>query len=94
MKEIKIRIIQEMLVTIQFRMSSHLLLKNLKNKKIYKTIMLPVVFCACETWSLAFWEEYKLELKMRVFWNIAGVDQHFRRAYCGHHEGNGCSMHV
>jgi hypothetical protein len=38
--------------------------RNLKIK-IYKTIILPVVFCGCETWSLALREEHKL----RVFEN-------------------------
>jgi hypothetical protein len=45
-------------------LSSHLLSKNVK-VKIYKTIILPVVFCGCETWSLTLREEHKL----RVFEN-------------------------
>jgi hypothetical protein len=32
---------------------------------IYKTIILPVVFCGCETWSLTLKEEHRL----RVFEN-------------------------
>jgi hypothetical protein len=38
--------------------------KNLKIR-IYKTIILPVVFYGCETWSLTLREEHKL----RVFEN-------------------------
>jgi len=34
--------------------------------KIYRTIILPVVLCGCETWSLTLREERKL----RVFENI------------------------
>jgi hypothetical protein len=33
--------------------------------KIYKTIILPVVLCGCETWSLTLREEHRL----RVFKN-------------------------
>ena len=46
-------------------MSSRLLPKNLKFK-IYRTIILPVVLCGCETWSLTVREERKL----RVFENM------------------------
>jgi hypothetical protein len=45
-------------------LSSHLLSKNVK-VRIYKTIILPVVLCGCETWSLTLREEHKL----RVFEN-------------------------
>ena len=45
-------------------LSSRLLSKNLKIK-IYKTIILPVVLCGCETWSLTLREE----LRLRVFEN-------------------------
>jgi len=38
-----------------------LLSKNLK-LKIYRTIILPVVLCGCETWSLKLCEERKLRL--------------------------------
>jgi hypothetical protein len=34
--------------------------------KIYKTIILPVVLCGCETWSLTLREEHRL----RVFENM------------------------
>jgi hypothetical protein len=30
--------------------------------KIYKTIILPVVLCGCETWSLTLREEHRLRL--------------------------------
>jgi len=46
-------------------LSSRLLSTNLKTK-IYRTIILPVVLCGCETWSLIFREERKL----RVFENM------------------------
>ena len=45
-------------------LSSRLLSKNLKIK-IYGTIILPVVSCGCETWSLTLREERRL----RVFEN-------------------------
>ena len=46
-------------------LSSRLLYKNLKIK-IYRTIILPVVWYGCETWSLTLREERKL----RVFENM------------------------
>ena len=49
--------------SVQNRLSSSLLSKKLKIK-IYRTIILPVVLCGCETWSLTLREERKL----RVFW--------------------------
>jgi hypothetical protein len=30
--------------------------------KVYKTIILPVVLCGCEIWSLTFREEYRLKV--------------------------------
>jgi hypothetical protein len=45
-------------------LSSRLLSKNVKIR-IYKTIILPVVLCGCETLSLTFREEHRL----RVFEN-------------------------
>ena len=45
-------------------LSFSLLYKNLKIK-IYRTIILPVVLCGCETWSLKLREERRL----RVFEN-------------------------
>jgi len=48
---------------VQNLLSSRLLSKNLK---IYRTIILPVVLCGCEIWSLTLQEERKL----RVFENM------------------------
>jgi hypothetical protein len=45
-------------------LSSRLLSGNVKGK-IYKTIIVPVVFYGCETWSLTLREEHRL----RVFEN-------------------------
>ena len=50
--------------SVQNRLSSSLLSKHLKIK-IYRTIILPVVY-GCGTWSLTFREERRL----RVFENI------------------------
>jgi hypothetical protein len=50
--------------SVQNLLSSRLLSKNLKIR-IYKTIILPVVLCGCETWSLILREEHRL----RVFEN-------------------------
>jgi hypothetical protein len=41
--------------------SSHLLSRNVKIK-IYETIILPVVFYGCETWSLTPREEHRLSV--------------------------------
>ena len=49
---------------MQNLLSSRLISKNLKIK-IYRTIILPVVFYGCETWSLTMREEHRL----RVFEN-------------------------
>ena len=49
---------------VQIILSSSLLSKNL-NIKIYRTIILPVVWYGCETWSLTLREERRL----RVFEN-------------------------
>ena len=46
-------------------LSSRLLSRSLKSK-IYRTIILSVVLCECETWSFTLWEERKL----RVFENM------------------------
>ena len=51
--------------SVQKLLSSSLLSKNLKIK-IYRTIILPVVLCECETWSLTLREERK----PRVFENM------------------------
>ena len=44
--------------SVQNLLFSRLLSKNLK-MKIYRTIILPVVFYGCETWSLTLREEKK-----------------------------------
>ena len=51
--------------SVQILLSTGLLSKNLKIK-IYRTIILPVVFYGCETWSLTLREERRL----RVFENM------------------------
>ena len=62
-----------MLAIIRCRISSSsLLYKNLKIK-IYRTIILPVVLCGCETWSLTMREERKLRVfESRVLRRIFG----------------------
>jgi hypothetical protein len=45
--------------SVQNRLSSHLLSKNVKIR-IYKTIILPVVLYGCETWSLILREKPRL----------------------------------
>ena len=51
-------------LSVQNLLSSTLISKNLKIK-IYRTIILPIVLCGCETWSLTLREERRL----RVFEN-------------------------
>jgi UDP-galactopyranose mutase len=46
--------------SVQNPLSSNLLSKNIKIK-VYRTIILPVVY-GCETWSLTFREEHRLRL--------------------------------
>jgi hypothetical protein len=56
----------------QSLLSSHLLSGNAK-VKIYKTIILPVVLCGCETWFLTLTEEHRLRLsENRVLRGIFG----------------------
>src|SRR5215510_6241398 len=50
--------------SVQNLLSARLLSKNLQIK-IYRTIILPIVLCGCETWSLTLGEEHRL----RVFEN-------------------------
>ena len=50
--------------SMQNLLSYSLLSKNIKIRK-YTNIILPVVWCGCETWSLTFREEHRL----RVFEN-------------------------
>ena len=53
-------------------LSSRLLSKNLKIK-IYRTIILPVVLCGCETWSLTLREERRLRVcENRVLRKVFG----------------------
>jgi hypothetical protein len=51
--------------SVQNRLSSRLLSKNLKITITYKTIILPVVLYGCETWSPTLREEHR----PRVFEN-------------------------
>jgi hypothetical protein len=51
--------------SVQNLLSSCLLSKNVK-VIIYKTIILPVVLCGCETWSLILREEHRLK-ELRIF---------------------------
>ena len=56
---------------MQNLLSSSLLSKNLKIK-IYRTIILPVLY-GCETWSLTLWEERRLRVfENRVLGRIFG----------------------
>jgi hypothetical protein len=58
--------------SVQNLLSSHLLSNNVKFR-IYKTIILPVVLCGCETWSLTLREEKQLMvLENRVLRRIFG----------------------
>jgi hypothetical protein len=45
--------------SVQSLLSSCLLSRNVK-VKMYKTIILPVILCGCETWSLTLREEHRL----------------------------------
>jgi len=47
--------------SVQNLLSSSLLSKNIKIT-IYKTVILPVVLCGCETWSLTLREERRLRV--------------------------------
>jgi hypothetical protein len=59
--------------SVQNLLSSRLLSKNVK-VRIYKTIILPVVLCGCETWSLTIREEHKLRVfENRVLRRIFGL---------------------
>src|SRR5215467_13754323 len=52
--------------SVQNLLSSRLLSRNLKIK-IYRTIIPPVVFYGCETWSLTLREEHRLRVLRRIF---------------------------
>jgi len=73
---------------VQNLLSSHLLSKNLKIK-IYETIILPVVLCGCETWSLILREQHRLclragcwgeylDLRGRKWWEVG--EDHIMRS--------------
>jgi hypothetical protein len=49
--------------SVQSLLSSRLLSRNVKVKKIYKTIILPVVLYGRETWSLTLREEHRLRVR-------------------------------
>jgi len=58
--------------SVQNRLSSSLLSKNIKTK-IYRTIILPVVLYGCDTWSLRLREERTLRVyENRVLRRIFG----------------------
>jgi hypothetical protein len=58
--------------SVQSLLPSCLLSRNVK-VKICKTIILPVVLCGCETWSLMLREEHRLRvLENRVLRRIFG----------------------
>jgi hypothetical protein len=58
--------------SVQDVLSSHLVPTKLKIK-IYKTVILPVVLCGCETWSLTLREEHRLRgFENRVLRRIFG----------------------
>ena len=60
-------------LSVQNLLSSSLFSKNLKFR-IYWTIILPVVLCGCETWSLALREERRLRVfESRVLRTILGL---------------------
>jgi hypothetical protein len=44
--------------------------------KIFRTTISPVVFCGCETWSHALWEEHRLKVsENRVLRRINGPER-------------------
>ena len=53
--------------SVQNLLSSSMLSQDIIKVKIHRTIILPVVLCGCETWSLTLREERRL----RVFGNRA-----------------------
>jgi hypothetical protein len=52
--------------SVQNLLSSRLRSRNLKIK-IYRTVILPIVLCGCETWSPTLREERRLRVLRRVF---------------------------
>jgi hypothetical protein len=73
---------------VQSLLSSRLFSRKLK-VKIYKTIILPVVLCGCETWSLTLREEHRLRVsENRVLRKIFGptrdkVTEEWRKLHSG-----------
>ena len=68
--------------SVQNLLSSSLVPKNLKIK-IYRTIILPVVLCGCETWSLTLREEHRLRVfENRVLRGIFGPKKDEVRGEC------------
>jgi hypothetical protein len=62
-------------------MPSALLSKHIKTK-IYRTIILPVVLCGCETWSLTLSEERRLRMLVnRVLRKVFGPKRDWRRLH-------------
>jgi hypothetical protein len=58
--------------SVQSLLSSHLQSGNIK-VKIYKTTILPVFLCRCETWFLTLREEHRLKVfENRVLRRIFG----------------------
>jgi len=58
--------------SVQNLLSSSLLSKDLKIK-IHRTVILFVVLCGCETWSLTLWKEHRLSVfENRVLRRIFG----------------------
>jgi hypothetical protein len=51
---------------LQRSLPCHLLSKSI-NIKTYKSIILPVVLCGCENWSLTLREEYRLWVLRSIF---------------------------
>jgi hypothetical protein len=47
--------------SVQNLLSSRLLSRNIETR-IYKTIILPVLLCGCETWSLTLRMEHRLRV--------------------------------
>jgi hypothetical protein len=58
--------------SVQNLLSSRLISKNLKIK-IYKSVILLIVLCGCETWCLTLREEHRLRVfEKRVLTRICG----------------------
>jgi hypothetical protein len=58
--------------SVQNLLSSRLLFKNTQIK-VQSSIILPVVLCGCETWSLTLWKEHTLRaFENRVLRKIFG----------------------